>query len=128
GDVNRIWIGSQTNVQDLCLLHVTRGRYPLRIGHRVTIGHRAIVHGAYVEDCCLIGMGACVLDGARIGTYSIVAAGALVREGQEVPPGVLVAGVPARVVRELTDEEKLRIEESARNYVEYSAHYRQWLP
>ncbi|MEN3026889.1 MAG: gamma carbonic anhydrase family protein [Chlorobiota bacterium] len=124
GDVHSIWIGAETNIQDLCLLHVTHGRYPLRIGNRVTIGHRAIVHGAEVEDCCLIGMGACILDGARIGTYSIVAAGSVVRERQEVPPGVLVAGVPARVVRELTEEERYRIEESAKHYVEYAQRYR----
>ncbi len=126
GDINSVWIGAETNVQDLCLIHVT-STHPVHIGSRVTIGHRAIVHGAVVEDCCLIGMGACVLDGARIGSYSLVAAGAVVREGQHVPSGVLVAGVPARVVRELTDEERRRIEESAEHYVEYAACYRQVL-
>lgn len=123
GDVNSVWIGSQTNVQDLCVLHVT-ARHALWIGDRVTIGHRAVVHGAHVEECALIGMGACVLDGAQIGSYSLVAAGAVVREGQVVPPGVLVAGVPARLVRELTDEERRQLEESALHYVEYAVRYR----
>ncbi len=125
GDVNSIWIGQETNVQDLCLLHVSSGRYSLWIGDRVTIGHRAIVHGAYVEDCCLIGMGACVLDGARIGSRSLVAAGAVVREGQQIPSGVLVAGVPARIVRELTEEEQRALEETALHYVSYAAAYKQ---
>lgn len=123
GDVNSIWIGSETNVQDLCVLHVT-GQHALWIGDRVTIGHRAIVHGAHLEECVLIGMGACVLDGARIGSYSLVAAGAVVREGQVVPSGVLVAGVPARIVRELTAEERRQLEASASHYVEYAARYR----
>ncbi len=124
GDVNSVWIGAETNVQDLCVLHVT-GRHPLWIGDRVTIGHRAIVHGARVEEGALIGMGACILDGAHVGSYSLVAAGAVVREGQVVPPGVLVAGVPARIVRELTAEERRQLEESARHYVEYAARYRE---
>lgn len=125
GDVNSIWIGDETNVQDLCVLHVTHQRFSLWIGNRVTIGHRAIVHGAVVEDCVLIGMGACVLDGARIGSFSLVAAGAVVREGQQVPSGVLVAGVPARVIRELTAEERASLEAAARHYVEHAARWRQ---
>ncbi len=125
GDVHSIWIGEETNIQDLCVLHVSHGRYSLWIGNRVTVGHRAIVHGAYVEDCCLIGMGACVLDGARIGSYSLIAAGSVVREGQHIPSGVLAAGVPARIVRELTEEERHSIEEAARHYVAYAAVYRQ---
>ncbi len=124
-DVHWIRIGEGTNVQDLCVLHVTHERFPLSIGNNVTVGHRAIVHGARIEDCVLIGMGACVLDGAHIEPYSIVAAGAVVRPGMHVPSGVLVAGVPARVVRELTPEERKQLEWSAQHYRELAAQYRQ---
>ncbi|HWP82659.1 MAG TPA: gamma carbonic anhydrase family protein [Bacteroidota bacterium] len=125
GDVNFVRIGERTNVQDNCVLHVTHDRYPLSIGSSVTIGHAAIVHGATVGNYCLIGMGARVLDNARIGDYALVAAGALVLEGFEVPPGTLVAGVPAKVRRDLTPLERESIVQSAQNYVKYMQSYRQ---
>lgn len=125
GDVNSIRIGSGTNIQDGCILHVTNKTHPLTIGSDVTIGHGAVVHGATLADCCLIGMGARVLDGSHVGTRSLVAAGSVVLEGFEVPPGMLVAGVPARVRRPLTEEEQDRIYQSSQNYRDYTKNYRQ---
>ncbi len=124
GDVHYIRIGERTNIQDNCTLHVTHKKYPLIIGSDVTIGHGAIVHGATVEDYCLIGMGARILDNAKIHHHSLIAAGALVLEHFEVPEGTLVAGVPARVKRELTDEERKQVEQSAKNYLLYVQQYR----
>jgi gamma-carbonic anhydrase len=123
GDVNYIRIGDRTNVQDNSVLHVTHDTYPLVIGSDVTIGHGAILHAATLKNCCLIGMGATVLDNATIGSYSLVAAGSLVLEHFEVPEGALVAGVPASVKRMLTPEEREQIAQSARNYVEYVKTY-----
>lgn len=124
GDVNTVRIGKRTNIQDLCILHVTNKTHPLVIGSDVTIGHGAIVHGATLSDCCLIGMGARVLDGAKVGERSLVAAGAVVLEGFEVPPGMLAAGVPAKIRRPLTQEEQERILQSAINYREYAQVHR----
>lgn len=125
GDVNTIRIGSGTNIQDGCILHVTNKTHPLVIGNDVTIGHGAVVHGATLADCCLIGMGARVLDGSLVGSRSLIAAGSVVLEGFEVPPGVLAAGVPAKVRRPLSQEEQDRIAQSSRNYREYTKNYRQ---
>ncbi|WP_329289975.1 gamma carbonic anhydrase family protein [Streptomyces pseudovenezuelae] len=105
GDVERISVGARSNIQDNCTLHADPG-FPVTIGERVSVGHNAVVHGATVEDDCLIGMGATVLNGAVIGAGSLVAAQALVPQGMRVPPGSLVAGVPAKVRRELTEEER----------------------
>jgi len=124
GDVNTIRIGQRTNVQDLCVLHVTNRTHPVTIGSDVTIGHGAVVHGASLSDCCLIGMGARILDGANVGERSLVAAGSVVLEGFEVPPGMLAAGVPAKIRRPLTKEEQDGIARSALNYVEYVKQYR----
>jgi carbonic anhydrase/acetyltransferase-like protein (isoleucine patch superfamily) len=123
GDVHFIRIGRDTNIQDGVVVHVTEGRFPALIGDRVTIGHRAIVHGCTIGDECLIGMGAVLLDGVVVGPRSLIAAGAVVREGTHVPPGSLVAGVPARIVRALTDEELRRIEGGWRSYRELKDHY-----
>ena len=103
GDVNRIEIGEYSNVQDNSVLHVADDN-PCIIGDFVTVGHSAVVHGAVIEDHCLIGIGAIVLTGAVVGRGSIVAAGALVREGQIIPPNSLVVGVPAKVVRTIEGE------------------------
>ncbi|MEU2054411.1 gamma carbonic anhydrase family protein [Streptomyces bungoensis] len=105
GDVERITVEADANVQDNVTLHADPG-FPVRIGARVSIGHNAVVHGATVEDDCLVGMGATVLNGAVIGAGSLVAAQALVPQGMVVPPGSLVAGVPAKVRRELSAEER----------------------
>ena len=123
GDVNYIRIGERTNVQDGCVLHVTHEKYPLRIGSNVTIGHGAIVHAATIHDYCLIGMGAKILDNAKVGPFALVAAGSLVREDFVVPEGTLVAGIPARVKRPLTGKERQQIEQSAQHYVEYVKTY-----
>jgi carbonic anhydrase/acetyltransferase-like protein (isoleucine patch superfamily) len=124
GDINAIRIGTRTNIQDLCVFHVTN-RNEVKIGSNVTIGHGAIVHGATVEDSCLIGMGATLLDGVRVGSHSLIAAGSLVRQGFEVPEGMLVAGVPAAVKRSLTKDERETISRSANNYVNYVHLYRE---
>jgi gamma-carbonic anhydrase len=124
GDVNYIRIGACTNVQDNAVLHVTAKTAPLHIGSEVTIGHSAVLHGCTVDDCCLIGMGAILLDGARICRNSLVAAGAMVLEGYNVPEGMLVAGVPAEIKRPLTEEEKSFLHQSAANYVRYCDNYR----
>jgi carbonic anhydrase/acetyltransferase-like protein (isoleucine patch superfamily) len=124
GDVHEIRIGERTNIQDLTMCHVTYNKHPLHIGNGVTVGHSAMLHGCTIEDFVLVGMNATVLDGARIGHHSMIAAGAVVREGFVVPPGTLVAGVPAKVIRELTPEEMAKLEQSAQNYIDYVASYR----
>lgn len=124
GDVNRVEIGARSNIQDNCTLHETWKKYRLVIGADVTVGHGAILHGCTIEDGCLIGMGAKVLDRAVVGSESLVAAGAVVREGFEVPPGSLIAGVPAKVVRPLTGEERAGGRQSAANYLFYVEQYR----
>lgn len=123
-DVNYIRIGQCTNIQDGAVVHVDRVTSPTRIGDYVTVGHRAIVHGCTIGHHCLIGMGAVILSDAIIGDYCLVAAGAVVREGQVIPPRSVVVGVPARVLREVTDEEIRRIEEGWRNYVDLKNLYR----
>lgn len=124
GDVCPIRIGSETNIQDNATLHVTHDTGPLTIGNQVTIGHNAVLHACTVHDCALIGMGAIVLDGAVIEPQSFVAAGSVVRQGFTVPSGTLVAGVPAKVVRPLTDAERTSMLDSAQNYISYARAYR----
>jgi gamma-carbonic anhydrase len=123
GDVNFIHIGSFTNIQDNSVLHVTSKTAPLNIGSRVTIGHHAVLHGCSIDDCCLIGMGAIVMDRAHVHQNSLVAAGSIVLEGFDVPEGMLVAGNPAKIKRALTEEEKLLIAQSAADYVDYVQGY-----
>ena len=123
GDVNFIRIGNGTNIQDGCVLHVSNGTFSLTIGNGVTIGHNAVVHGCRVDDYVLIGMGAVLLDDCRVESNSLVAAGALVRQGFTVPAGVLAAGVPARIVRDLTEEEIDGIRQSAAHYTELAGVY-----
>ncbi len=123
GDVHYVRIGSETNIQDNCTLHVTEGTFPLEMGDRITVGHRAVIHGCVIEDDCLIGMGAVIMDGSRIGKGSLVAAGALVKPGFVAPPGSLVMGVPAIVKRPVNEHEKELIREGAAHYLEVSARY-----
>jgi carbonic anhydrase/acetyltransferase-like protein (isoleucine patch superfamily) len=122
-DCGPIVIGADSNVQDNCTLHVDPG-FPITVGERVSIGHNAVLHGATVEDDCLIGMGATVLNGAVIGAGSLVAAQALVPQGMRVPPGSLVAGVPAKVKRELTAEEREGISLNGTLYVALAREHR----
>lgn len=120
GDVHYIKIGEMTNVQDNSMLHVTNGKFPLNVGSKVTIGHSVTLHGCTLQDLCLIGMGAIILDGAVVETNSMVAAGTVVKPGFVVPSEKLVAGVPGKIVRDLTKEEIEDFEASAERYVGYT--------
>ena len=117
GDVNHIRVGKRTNIQDGCVLHVARKTLPFQIGDEVTVGHNVTLHACTIGSQCLIGMSATVMDGSEIGEQSIVGAGALVTPNTKIPPRSLVIGSPARVKRELTEEEIRGIRESAANYV-----------
>jgi len=123
GDVNSIRIGPRSNVQDCAVLHGMRYVYPVILGEMVTVGHNATVHGCVVEDACLIGMGAVILNNARIGEGSIIAAGAVIPEHTIIPPRSLVAGVPGKIRRQLGDEDRESILKYARNYMDYVAIY-----
>lgn len=124
GDVNQIRIGSRTNVQDGTVIHVTNKTHPTQVGDDVTIGHRVTLHGCTIGHRCLIGIGAIVLDGAVIGDDCLVGAGALVTPGTIIPAGSLVMGMPARIKRTLTREEREALLRSALNYTEYIELYR----
>jgi len=130
GDVHYIKIGARSNIQDLSMVHVTHHKkedmsdgHPTIIGDDVTIGHRVMLHGCTIEDACLIGMSATILDGAVIGKESIVGAGSLVTKNKKFPPRSLIIGSPAKVVRELTDDEVAELYASARRYVEFKNNY-----
>src|SRR5262249_25368580 len=123
GDSDTITIGDESNVQDGTIIHVDDG-VPTTIGRRVGIGHRAIIHWATIEDECLIAMGAVLLNGVRVGTGSIVGAGAVCPEGMEIPRNSLVIGVPARVRRETTELERERIRRTVDAYLELQERHR----
>ena len=123
GDVNSIRIGTNSNVQDCAVLHGMRHKYPVIVGDWVTIGHNATVHGCVLEDACLIGIGAVVLNNARIGEGSIIAAGAVIPEHTIVPPNTLWAGVPGKERRRLGPEDRETILMFAKNYLDYVAIY-----
>ncbi|MBA3297317.1 MAG: gamma carbonic anhydrase family protein [Acidobacteria bacterium] len=123
GDVHRIRIGSRSNIQDATVVHVMNGTHPTTIGDDVTIGHAAVVHGCTISDRVLIGMGAILLNGARVGEDSIVAAGTLVTEERDLPPRSLIMGSPGKVKRQLTDEEVASILQYSERYVEYRLDY-----
>ena len=123
GDVNRIRIGRRSNVQDSTVVHVMKDTHPTQIGDDVTIGHGAIVHGCTIEDRCLIGMGAILLNGVTVGSGSIVAAGSLLPEGTQVPPRSLVMGSPGKVRRTLSDADLDEIQMYADRYVAYRLDY-----
>ncbi len=116
GDMESITIGARTNVQDGTVVHADPG-FPVNVGDRVTIGHRAVVHGCTIDDDVLVGMGAVLMNGVSVGTGSLIAAGAVLTQGMQVPPGSLVAGVPAKVRREVNDGERGMIEMSGAAYV-----------
>ncbi len=120
GDVNYIRIGVMTNIQDCSMLHVTNGKFPLTIGDKVTVGHSVTLHGCTINNLCLIGMGAVILDGAIVGQNAMVAAGSVIKPGFVVPSGTLVAGVPAKIVRDLSDQEIDEFENSALRYKKYT--------
>ena len=130
GDVHYISIGNRTNIQDLSMVHVTHYKKddksdgnPTIIGDDVTVGHRVMLHGCTIEDACLIGMSATILDGAVIGKESIVGAGSLVTKNKKFPPRSLIMGSPAKVVRELTDDEVKELYASASRYVKFKDEY-----
>src|SRR5918911_1711037 len=118
GDVHWIRIGDETSIQDNSVLHCDAPDFPLNIGSRVTVGHRVVLHGCTIEDECVVGIGSIVLNGARVGTGSVIAAGAVITEGMQIPPGSMVMGVPGKVRREITSEEKARFNENAQHYVD----------
>ena len=120
GDSDCVRIGKRSNIQDGVVVHTQKGDAAI-IGDNVSVGHNAVVHGARVEDGCLIGMNATILSGAVVGEGSLVAAGALVPQGMNVPKGSLVAGIPARIVRQLTQDEIEEVHENAARYLEYAA-------
>lgn len=125
GDVNAIRIGEKVNIQDNAVIHCTYEKNATMIGNNVSIGHSAIVHGCTIEDNVLIGMGAIVMDRAVVGSYSIIAAGAVVLEGTIIPPGSVYAGVPAKKVKDVSPEKVSgEIERIANNYTLYSSWFK----
>ncbi len=123
GDIEPITIGDESSIQEGTIIHTDAG-FPATIGNRVTVGHAAVLHGCTIEDDSLIGIGAIILNGAKIGRGAVVAAGALVPEGMEVPAGTLVMGAPAKVRREVSEEEKARFSKNAANYAARAAIYK----
>lgn len=126
GDLKRILIGKGSNIQDNAVLHTTYNLHDLEIGEYVTIGHGAILHGCKVKDRCIIGMGSTILDDAVIGEDSLVGANALVTMNCVIPPRSLVVGSPAKVVRQLSEQELIGILDSAKRYMEKAAWYREY--
>ena len=122
GDINYIQIGDYSNVQDNSVFHVTKD-LPVIVGDYVTVGHNVTIHGCTIEDYCLIGMGAVILDNAKIGKGSVVAAGSVVKENMIIPPGTLVAGVPAKIKKTLPPKTLEILKDSAIHYVEYTNLY-----
>lgn len=123
GDVNYIRIGARTNIQDASVIHVSSRTNPTVLEDEVTVGHRVTLHGCHIETGCLIGIGSIVLDGARVGRNSLVAAGSLLTPNTEIPPASLVMGAPARVRRALSDEEVDNLKKFWQNYVSLSRIY-----
>ncbi|MGI8638556.1 MAG: gamma carbonic anhydrase family protein [Pyrinomonadaceae bacterium] len=123
GDVNYIRIGARTNIQDASVIHVSSKTHPTILEDEVTLGHRVTLHGCYIETGCLIGIGAIILDGVRVGRNSLVAAGSLVTPNTQIPPNSLVMGSPAKVKRELGENEIKDLERFWRNYVSLSRIY-----
>ncbi|GJL58489.1 MAG: gamma carbonic anhydrase family protein [Nitrospirales bacterium] len=123
GDVHSIRIGHRTNIQDLCLLHVTHDTHPLTLGDDITVGHHVVLHGCTIQDRVLIGMGAIIMDGVVIEEDCVIGAGALITRNIHIPSRSLVMGSPAKVKRLLTDAEVQWIKESAANYIRYAQQY-----
>ncbi len=121
GDVHKISIGADSNIQDAVVMHGTWKKWPVILGERVSVGHSAVIHGSVIEDDVLVGIGATMLDGSHIGRYSLIAAAPLVREGSSIPPRALVVGVPGPVKRALSDNELERITTTPEYYFGYAA-------
>ena len=125
-ELDHIEIGAETNIQDNCVLHCDEG-IPCLIGKRVTVGHAAVVHGATVEDHCLVGVGSRALNGSHMGEGSWLAAGAVLAEGRSIPPWMIAVGIPAKPLRELTDDERARQDEGVDQYIGFGSAYRNML-
>jgi carbonic anhydrase/acetyltransferase-like protein (isoleucine patch superfamily) len=123
GDVNYIRIGARTNIQDHAIIHVNTGTHPTILEDEITVGHRVTLHGCFVESGCLLGIGSIILDGVRIGKQSLIGAGSLVTPNTQIPPRSLVMGAPARVKRDLTDQELAGMIENWQHYVELKRSY-----
>lgn len=123
GDDNYITVGENTNIQDGSIVHISE-KFPTIIGNNVTVGHKSIIHGCEIGDNTLIGMGSIVLDGAKVGEFTLLGAGSLVPPGKEIPSGVLAMGSPAKVIRELSDEEKENLTNSALKYVKLANNHK----
>ena len=123
GDVNYIRIGSRTNIQDMTMIRVSSKTNATVLEDEITVGHRVTLHGCHVESRCLIGIGSILMDGVRVGNNSLVGAGSLLTPGTQIPPRSLVLGSPARVKRELTDDELAFLDRSWQNYTELKRHY-----
>ena len=124
GDVHWIRVGDRTNIQDNCVLHTSYGAHPLSIGNNVSLGHMVIAHGCTIFDRVLVGMQSVIMDGAIIGENTLIGAGSLVTEGKEIPPGVLAMGRPAKVIRELGEEERQMVANRSNEYAAYAEAYR----
>lgn len=124
GDMNKITIGEGTNIQDNSILHISKEENPLEIGNFVTVGHGAILHGCKIGNNSLIGMGSTILDNAEIGEFTIVGAGSLITRNKKIPDGVLCMGRPAKVIRNLIEEEKESIKLNAQEYMTISKEYK----
>ncbi|MCR1934608.1 gamma carbonic anhydrase family protein [Clostridium tepidum] len=124
GDINSIYVGSGSNIQDNCVIHVDEGDLNVHIGNNVTVGHGAILHGCKINDNSLIGMGSIILNGAEIGSNTIIGAGSLVTSNKKIPSGVLCMGSPARIIRELSEKEIESIKESAQDYMDLNKNFR----
>lgn len=122
-DDNYITVGENTNIQDGSIVHISE-KFPTIIGKNVTVGHKSIIHGCEIGDNTLIGMGSIVLDGAKVGEFTLLGAGSLVPPGKEIPSGVLAMGSPAKVIRELSDEEKENLTNSALKYVKLANNHK----
>lgn len=125
GDVNKIRIGERTNIQDGSIVHVTNRTHSTHVGDDVTVGHSVTLHGCTIGSGCLVGIGSILLDGVEVGESCLIAAGSLLVPGTKVPPGSLVMGGPAKVVRQLSEEEQRGLFEQAANYVGYREKYLQ---
>lgn len=127
GDLNHIYVGRGSNIQDNCTIHTSLDKNPTEIGEYVTIGHNTIIHGGKVGNYSLIGMGSIILDNAEIGEETIIGAGSLVTQNKKIPSGVLCMGSPAKVIRKLTAEEKKFLRHSAEEYIRQSKSYKQYI-
>src|SRR6478672_2666452 len=123
GDVNYIRIGARTNIQDHTIIHVNTGTHPTILEDEITVGHRVTLHDCYVESGCLVGIGSIILDGVRVGRQSLIAAGSLLTPNTQIPPRSLVMGAPAKVKRELTDDEVANISRNWQSYLDLKNKY-----